>query len=90
MKTLKQTFENAGMVDVVTYINSGNIIFSSEEKSKDELSGILEAAIYNDFNLQIKVLIGAGWRLLVSLMYFETWKNDKEMQVTSCSYGGNR
>lgn len=27
MKLLKQTFEQAGMNDVVTYINTGNIIF---------------------------------------------------------------
>lgn len=30
MKKLKQTFEHAGMGHVTTYINSGNIIFSSQ------------------------------------------------------------
>lgn len=38
MKMLKQTFEKAGMYDVLTYINTGNIIFSSSELSKMELS----------------------------------------------------
>ncbi len=37
MKMLKQTFENAGMTDVVTYINTGNIIFSHHNLSKEEL-----------------------------------------------------
>ena len=46
MKLLKQTFEQAGMNDVVTYINTGNIIFSYKDHSKTELSTILEEAIH--------------------------------------------
>ena len=34
MKLLKQTFEQVGMKDVVTYINTGNIIFSYSGISK--------------------------------------------------------
>ena len=57
MKLLKQMFERVGMNDVVTYINTGNIIFSYEGLSKIELSAILEEAIHNDFKLKIKVVI---------------------------------
>ncbi len=32
MKLLKQTFERVGMNDVVTYINTGNIIFFRTRK----------------------------------------------------------
>ncbi|KAA2291787.1 DUF1697 domain-containing protein, partial [Clostridioides difficile] len=32
MKQLKETFEQAGMLDVVTYINSGNIIFADHQE----------------------------------------------------------
>ncbi len=37
MKLLKQTFEQAGMNDVVTYINTGNIIFSHKHLSKPKI-----------------------------------------------------
>ncbi|WP_145332398.1 DUF1697 domain-containing protein [Paenibacillus xylanexedens] len=60
MKQLKETFEQAGMHKVVTYINSGNIIFADYEDRSDahaELSALLEQAIAADFGLQIKVLV---------------------------------
>ncbi|WP_342566422.1 DUF1697 domain-containing protein [Paenibacillus sp. FSL R7-0345] len=57
MKLLKQTFEQAGMTSVTTYINSGNIIFSSADHPQEQLPEILEQAILKDFGLSIKVLI---------------------------------
>ncbi|MGF6352371.1 uncharacterized protein (DUF1697 family) [Paenibacillus sp. 4624] len=60
MKRLKETFEQAGMHKVVTYINSGNIIFADDQARSDahaEISAILEQAIAADFGLQIKVLV---------------------------------
>lgn len=57
MKTLKKSFEQAGMKNVVTYINSGNIIFSTTGRSKNDIAQILEKAIMDTFGLQIKVLV---------------------------------
>lgn len=57
MKKLKATFEALGYTDVVTYINSGNIIFDSPEKNVQKLITAIEAAITQDFGLVIKVLI---------------------------------
>ncbi|RTQ90821.1 DUF1697 domain-containing protein [Lysinibacillus telephonicus] len=80
MKLLKQTFEQAGMNDVVTYINTGNIIFSYNGRSKPELSRILEEAIHNDFGLQIKVVVLSidDVREIINAIP-DTWKNDKDM-----------
>ncbi|MED4531932.1 DUF1697 domain-containing protein [Metabacillus fastidiosus] len=80
MKLLKQTFEKVGMNDVVTYINTGNIIFSYKDISKTELSRILEEAIHNDFELQIKVVVRSidDIRGIISAIP-ATWKNDKDM-----------
>jgi uncharacterized protein (DUF1697 family) len=80
MKLLKQTFERVGMNDVVTYINTGNIIFSYSGISKSELSRILEEAIHHDFGLQIKVVIRSvnDVRKIINAIP-DTWKNDKEM-----------
>ena len=57
MKLLKQTFIRSGMSSVITYINSGNIIFADEIRSKYEIVEILERKILEDFGLEIKVLI---------------------------------
>lgn len=82
MKDLKQTFLRSGMESVVTYINSGNVMFMDEDHTKDQIADILEKAIEEDFGLNIKVLI-------VSLEDFEelmkvlptSWKNDKDMKA---------
>jgi len=81
MKLLKQTFEQAGMNDVVTYINTGNIIFSSKSHSKTELSRILEEAIHSDFGLHIKVVIRTvdDFKVIVNSIP-DSWKNDKNMK----------
>ena len=80
MKLLKQMFERVRMNDVVTYINTGNIIFSYEGLSKIELSSILEEVIHNDFGLKIKVVIRSidDFRGIVHAIP-DKWKNDKEM-----------
>ncbi|MEK5174819.1 DUF1697 domain-containing protein [Heyndrickxia sp. FSL W8-0496] len=81
MKVLKQTFEKAGMNDVVTYINTGNIIFSCKGKSQTELSRILEDVIHDDFGLQIKVVVRSldNVRAIINAIP-DTWKNDKDMK----------
>lgn len=37
MPELKKMFENSGYQDVTTYINSGNVIFSSETEDRKKL-----------------------------------------------------
>lgn len=81
MELLKETFGKVVMNDVVTYINTGNIIFSYKGLSETELSHILEEAIHNDFGLQIKVVIRNvdDIRRIINAIP-NTWKNDKEMK----------
>ncbi len=57
MKKLKNTFEELGYTNVVTYINSGNIIFEAKGKKEDKIVKEIELAIKKDFALEIKVLI---------------------------------
>lgn len=81
MKLLKQTFEQVGMNDVVTYINTGNIIFTYKSLSKTELSRILEEAIHKDFGLKIKVVVRSvdDIRDIINAIP-ETWKNNQDMK----------
>lgn len=80
MKLLKQSFEKVGMNDVVTYINTGNIIYSNRSSSRADITHILEEAIHQDFDLQIKVLVRSidDVRGIINEIP-DTWKNDKEM-----------
>ncbi|WP_348623218.1 DUF1697 domain-containing protein [Paenibacillus peoriae] len=81
MKKLKQTFENAGMGHVTTYINSGNIIFSSQGQSNEELSLKLEQAILEDFSLPIRVIV-RNMKEIQSIMEAlpNEWSNDTQMK----------
>lgn len=49
MKLLKETFILAGMESVITYINSGNVIFTDMKHTKSEIAEFLEEAIFKDF-----------------------------------------
>ncbi|CAM3404933.1 DUF1697 domain-containing protein [Marinicrinis lubricantis] len=81
MKQLKKAFEDAGMHHVVTYINTGNIIFDSDIPSKTDISRILEQAIQDVFGLQIKVLVRSiddMAKVMDSLP--EHWTNGQQMK----------
>lgn len=57
MKELKAAFEDAGMADVRTYINSGNVIFSSGIRNRARLTKMLEDAIARTFGFKVSVLV---------------------------------
>ena len=79
MKALKATFERAGMGDVRTYINSGNVIFGSDSRDKVSLARTLEAAIEADFGFPVRVLLrdAEDMRVLVDALPDE-WVNGSE------------
>ncbi|GMK37705.1 hypothetical protein PCCS19_07590 [Paenibacillus sp. CCS19] len=81
MKKLKLTFEGIGATDVVTYINTGNIIFRDDARSVQQLSEQLEAAIAVDFGLTIRVMVRTMdeiKRIMDKLP--EHWTNDTDMK----------
>ena len=57
MKKLKTTFELLGFKNIVTYINSGNIIFEELLNGQGAIANKIEKAIKHDFQLEIKVLL---------------------------------
>jgi uncharacterized protein (DUF1697 family) len=57
MKQLKAVFEDAGLTDVKTYINSGNVVFSSNVRSKPKAEALLEKAIAKGFGFDVRVLL---------------------------------
>lgn len=55
MSGLKAGFEELGLVEVKTYLNSGNVIFSSDDE--EDFSGQLETIIKDRFDLDIPVFV---------------------------------
>lgn len=57
MAELKLCFEHMGMQDVVTYIQSGNVIFSSSEENIEKLTSTIERELSKKFNYASRVLV---------------------------------
>ncbi|MEZ6094323.1 MAG: DUF1697 domain-containing protein [Pirellulaceae bacterium] len=57
MTQLKATFEDAGCDDVTTYIQCGNVVFSSSQSSADRLAEQLESILGETFNYHGRVAV---------------------------------
>lgn len=57
MQELKLRFESLGYKEVVTYLNSGNVIFSSNTNDKVKISNDIYKMLENKFNLKIPVFV---------------------------------
>ena len=57
MERLRASFETLGFDRVRTYVQSGNVIFESEQKSPAELSKKIEEKIQRDFEFTVPVLV---------------------------------
>jgi uncharacterized protein (DUF1697 family) len=85
MKKLKQIFEGLDFKNVSTYINSGNVIFESEEKEKNILDKI-EKELEKQFGDKIPVLIKSVDDLKKIVKNIpKDWKND-DTQKTDVAY----
>jgi uncharacterized protein (DUF1697 family) len=81
MRRLKSTFERLGFAGVRTYINSGNVIFRVPGGSEGALTERMEAAIAEDFGLQVPVLLRTAEELgLVVDAVPAGWVNDASMR----------
>lgn len=81
MKRLRVVFEEAGMTEVRTYINSGNVIFSAPRRNRAELATDLEDAIERVFGFEVEVLVRdlKNMRSVVGAIPPE-WTNDDSMK----------
>jgi uncharacterized protein (DUF1697 family) len=57
MADLRQLVSSLGHNDVATYIQSGNVVFSSEQADTAALAGDLEEAIAAELGMQIRVVV---------------------------------
>lgn len=81
MKTLKAVFEAAGMTNVRTYINSGNVVFSTKLRSPKRIATFLEKAIARQFGFAVDVLVVGEPRLREIVAAIPAnWTNDEAMR----------
>lgn len=58
MVDLKKLFESLGFENVVTYIQSGNVIFkASETLTENEIITKIDSSILNKYNFQVPIII---------------------------------
>lgn len=57
MAELKTGFENLGFGAVKTYLNSGNVLFSSDRNGREELASQIESMIKVKFGVDIPVFV---------------------------------
>lgn len=73
MPILRDVFEEIGFLDVVTYINSGNVVFSSDIQDKGELIEKCELIIADKFMLNIPVTVVSAKDLWSALENAPEW-----------------
>jgi uncharacterized protein (DUF1697 family) len=81
MPLLKKAFEAIGFSEVATYINSGNVLFSSESEDREKLIRQCEAVITDQFDLTIPVTVVAVEELADTIMNAPDWWNQEKETV---------
>jgi uncharacterized protein (DUF1697 family) len=80
MIRLKGLFESLGFINVKTYINSGNIIFCTDEDKN--LTERIKTAVTKEFNLNIDVVIRTYPEIkVISQAVPSSWTNDTEQKT---------
>jgi uncharacterized protein (DUF1697 family) len=82
MKMLKKVFESLGFINVFTYINSGNVIFESEENNNDKLISDIKSGLRKIFDFDIQVIIRDNQNIQKLVKKFPYhWRNDAEQKT---------
>lgn len=81
MKKLKIIFENNGFKNVITYLNSGNVIFDSEKK-KSEIEKVLEELFKIEFGKNIPTIVKTSEEMQsIKNSIPSEWMNDETQQT---------
>lgn len=81
MSELKKCFAELGFAEIVTYLNSGNVIFSSAIEDKDVLSNKVQLMIRDRFHLEIPIFIILQEELAELLKNAPDWWGDDNREI---------
>jgi uncharacterized protein (DUF1697 family) len=81
MTTLKSILEELGLKDVVTYLNSGNVVFESDRGAL-ELAQVITDELEKKFGQNIPVLIKSSAEIIdIQESIPDDWRSDKTEQT---------
>jgi uncharacterized protein (DUF1697 family) len=81
MKDLKEIMIESGFQNVVTYIQSGNVIFETDEKESKKITERLESLLSKKFNYQASIVVLNKNQLQKILMDVpNTWKGNDNLR----------
>jgi uncharacterized protein (DUF1697 family) len=81
MSELKANFVELGYMAVITYLNSGNVIFSSDVDDRAVLSSTIKSMIKNKFDLDIPIFIISQKELEDILNNAPDWWGDDNKEI---------
>ncbi|GIK59141.1 MAG: DUF1697 domain-containing protein [Ignavibacteriota bacterium] len=84
MSELRTLFEKAGLQNVQTYIQSGNIIFSSKEKLSGKISQNISSAIKKKFGFDVHAIVltpGELDKVILSNPFIKTQKESDKLYI---------
>lgn len=79
MADLKEMFSDLGFTDISTYIQSGNVIFKSEDKDR-ELEARLEKTIKESFGYDVPVIVRSAGELEKAISNNPFYKSHADLQ----------
>ncbi len=81
MAALKKEFDELGFKEVKTYLNSGNVIFSSDKTDIRNFTSRMEAMLKNQFDLDIPVFVIAKKELEEILSNAPEWWGNENKDI---------
>ena len=81
MAELRKDFERLDFGEVKTYLNSGNVVFSSDEDNTERLTKQIERMIKNQFDLDIPVFVISKEELEDILYHAPDWWGDESKEI---------
>ena len=73
MKLLKEEFLNLGYKNVLTYLNSGNVIFEVDDSNIHDITTNIESMLKSKFNLDVPVVVIDSVRLKQIILNSPSW-----------------
>lgn len=81
MSELKEGVEKLGFIDVKTYLNSGNVIFSCDEDKAENIAAKIETMIKSLFALDIPVFVISEEDLADILQNAHDWWGNENKEI---------
>lgn len=81
MAELKSSFEKLGFEEIKTYLNSGNIVFSSDREDCESFPNQIEAMIQEQFGFNVPVFVIPKDELADILCNAPDWWGDENKEI---------